>query len=129
MYAFFSLFPLLLALVSILGFVLEGDPSLRNDVIRQPHGSRRYLSCAPPPMLRATRPRGVPVRGWRQPPRATPLVDPFWIPMALRDGSCVWWRNRSTEDVSSNPGVDGSGSAVHGFIRSSSAPRSPALPK
>jgi len=25
-YAFFSLFPLLLALVSILGFVLEGDP-------------------------------------------------------------------------------------------------------
>ena len=32
-YAFFSLFPLLLALVSILGFVLEGDPSLRNDVL------------------------------------------------------------------------------------------------
>lgn len=32
-YAFFSLFPLLLALVSILGFVLEGDPSLRDDVV------------------------------------------------------------------------------------------------
>jgi membrane protein len=32
-YAFFSLFPLLLAFTSILGFVLEGDPSLRRDVI------------------------------------------------------------------------------------------------
>ena len=32
-YAFFSLFPLLLAFVSILGFVLEGDPTLRDDVI------------------------------------------------------------------------------------------------
>jgi membrane protein len=32
-YAFFSLFPLLLAFVSILGFVLEGDPSLRDDVL------------------------------------------------------------------------------------------------
>ena len=32
-YAFFSLFPLALALVSILGFVLEGDPSLRDDVV------------------------------------------------------------------------------------------------
>jgi membrane protein len=32
-YACFSLFPLLLAFVSILGFVLEGDPSLRDDVV------------------------------------------------------------------------------------------------
>ena len=32
-YAFFSLFPLLLAFVSILGFVLEGDPALREDII------------------------------------------------------------------------------------------------
>ena len=32
-YAFFSLFPLLLAFVSILGFVLEGNPQLREDVI------------------------------------------------------------------------------------------------
>ena len=32
-YAFFSLFPLLLAFVSILGFVLEDDPSLRADVV------------------------------------------------------------------------------------------------
>jgi membrane protein len=32
-YAFFSLFPLLLAFVSILGFVLEGDPSLRDDIV------------------------------------------------------------------------------------------------
>ena len=32
-YAFFSMFPLLLAFVSILGFVLEGDPQLREDVI------------------------------------------------------------------------------------------------
>lgn len=32
-YAFFSLFPLLLALTSILGFVLEGNPSLREDII------------------------------------------------------------------------------------------------
>jgi YihY family inner membrane protein len=32
-YAFFSLFPLLLAFVSILGFVLEDDPALRQDVL------------------------------------------------------------------------------------------------
>jgi membrane protein len=32
-YAFFSLFPLLLAFVSILGFVLDGNPSLRDDVV------------------------------------------------------------------------------------------------
>jgi YihY family inner membrane protein len=32
-YAFFSLFPLLLAFVSILGFVLEDNPSLRADVV------------------------------------------------------------------------------------------------
>jgi YihY family inner membrane protein len=32
-YAFFSLFPLLLAFVSILGFVLEGNPELRQDVV------------------------------------------------------------------------------------------------
>jgi membrane protein len=32
-YAFFSLFPLLLAFVSVLGFVLEGNPSLRDDVV------------------------------------------------------------------------------------------------
>jgi uncharacterized BrkB/YihY/UPF0761 family membrane protein len=32
-YAFFSLFPLLLAFVSILGFVLDGNPSLRADVV------------------------------------------------------------------------------------------------
>jgi membrane protein len=32
-YAFFSLFPLLLALVSILGFVLDDNPELRQDVV------------------------------------------------------------------------------------------------
>jgi YihY family inner membrane protein len=32
-WAFFSLFPLLLAFVSILGFVLEGNPDLRQDVV------------------------------------------------------------------------------------------------
>jgi YihY family inner membrane protein len=32
-YAFFSLFPLLLAFVSVLGFVLEDNPSLRADVL------------------------------------------------------------------------------------------------
>jgi YihY family inner membrane protein len=32
-YAFFSLFPLLLALVSILGFVLDGNPELRQDIV------------------------------------------------------------------------------------------------
>jgi YihY family inner membrane protein len=32
-YAFFSLFPLLLAFVSILGFVLEDNPDLRQDVV------------------------------------------------------------------------------------------------
>jgi membrane protein len=38
-YAFFSLFPLLLAFVSILGFVLEGNPSLREDVLETAIGS------------------------------------------------------------------------------------------
>jgi hypothetical protein len=28
---------------------------------------------------------------------ATPLVDPFWIPMRWRDGKVVWWRNCATE--------------------------------
>src|SRR5688572_2915782 len=32
-YAFFSLFPLLLVLASILGFVLQDDPSLQDDVL------------------------------------------------------------------------------------------------
>jgi membrane protein len=32
-YAFFSMFPLLLAFVSILGFVLEDNPSLRDDIL------------------------------------------------------------------------------------------------
>ena len=32
-YAFFSLFPLLLVLVSVLGFVLQDDPSLQEDVL------------------------------------------------------------------------------------------------
>src|SRR4051812_4638412 len=32
-YAFFSLFPLLLAFVSVLGFVLQDDPTLRDDVV------------------------------------------------------------------------------------------------
>src|ERR1044072_6644417 len=32
-YAFFSLFPLLLAFVSVLGYVLDDNPSLREDVI------------------------------------------------------------------------------------------------
>src|SRR3954470_957277 len=32
-YAFFSLFPLLLAFVSVLGFVLEDNPSLRDDIV------------------------------------------------------------------------------------------------
>jgi membrane protein len=32
-YAFLSLFPLLLVFVSVLGFVLEGDPSLQQDIV------------------------------------------------------------------------------------------------
>ena len=32
-YAFFSLFPLLLAFVSVLGFVLDDNPELREDII------------------------------------------------------------------------------------------------
>jgi YihY family inner membrane protein len=32
-YAFFSLFPLLLVFVSVLGFLLEGDPSLQADIV------------------------------------------------------------------------------------------------
>jgi membrane protein len=32
-YAFLSLFPLLLVFVSVLGFVLEGDPSLQEDIV------------------------------------------------------------------------------------------------
>src|SRR3954454_16850721 len=32
-YAFFSLFPLLLAFVSVLGFVLDDNPELRDDIV------------------------------------------------------------------------------------------------
>jgi SnoaL-like protein len=38
------------------------------------------------------------MRGWGHgADSATPLVDPFWIPMRWRDGKLVWWRNCSTE--------------------------------
>ena len=38
------------------------------------------------------------MRGWgHAADSATPLVDPFWIPMRWRDGKIVWWRNCSTE--------------------------------
>ena len=37
-YAFFSIFPLLLVLVSVLGFVLEDDPSLQDDVLDSAFG-------------------------------------------------------------------------------------------
>ena len=38
------------------------------------------------------------IRGWGHgADSATPIVDPFWIPMRWRDGKCVWWRNCSTE--------------------------------
>ena len=29
---------------------------------------------------------------------STPLIDPFWMAMAWKDGKCTWWRNCSTED-------------------------------
>ena len=28
---------------------------------------------------------------------ATPVIDPFWLPMRWQDGKAVWWRNCSTE--------------------------------
>ena len=38
------------------------------------------------------------MRGWGHgADSATPLVDPFWIPMMWRDGKLVWWRNCATE--------------------------------
>ena len=38
------------------------------------------------------------MRGWGHgADSATPLVDPFWIPMRWRDGKLVWWRNCSTK--------------------------------
>jgi hypothetical protein len=38
------------------------------------------------------------IRGWGHGAgSATPLVDPFWIPMRWRDEKLVWWRNCSTE--------------------------------
>jgi hypothetical protein len=38
------------------------------------------------------------MRGWGHGAgSATPLVDPFWIPMRWRDGKLVWWRNCATE--------------------------------
>ena len=38
------------------------------------------------------------MRGWGHgADSATPLVDPFWIPMRWRDGKLVWWRNCATE--------------------------------
>jgi ketosteroid isomerase-like protein len=29
---------------------------------------------------------------------ATPVIDPFWMPVRWRDGKIVWWRNCSTEE-------------------------------
>ena len=29
---------------------------------------------------------------------ATPLVDPFWLPVRWRSGKAVWWRNCATEE-------------------------------
>jgi SnoaL-like domain len=29
---------------------------------------------------------------------ATPVIDPFWMPLRWRDDKCIWWRNCSTED-------------------------------
>jgi hypothetical protein len=38
------------------------------------------------------------MRGWgHAADTATPLIDPFWIPMRWRDGKLHWWRNCSTE--------------------------------
>lgn len=38
------------------------------------------------------------IRGWGHgATSATPIVDPFWLPVRWRDGKCVWWRNCSTE--------------------------------
>jgi SnoaL-like domain len=28
---------------------------------------------------------------------ATPLIDPFWLVLAWKDGKCTWWRNCTTE--------------------------------
>src|SRR4051794_1798356 len=64
-YAFFSVFPLMLAFVSILGFVLDDRPGLRQDIldsvyadmavigplIRDDIGSIRGGRCAPAPGL------------------------------------------------------------------------------
>jgi hypothetical protein len=38
------------------------------------------------------------MRGWGHgADSATPLIDPFWMPLRWQDGKCVWWRNCSTE--------------------------------
>ncbi|MET0512459.1 MAG: nuclear transport factor 2 family protein [Thermoleophilaceae bacterium] len=37
------------------------------------------------------------MRGWGHAANsATPLVDPFWIPMRWRDKKLIWWRNCAT---------------------------------
>jgi hypothetical protein len=34
------------------------------------------------------------IRGWGYgADSATPLIDPFCMPLTWRDGKCVWWRN------------------------------------
>jgi len=39
------------------------------------------------------------MRGWGHgADSATPLIDPFWMPLRWQDGKCVWWRNCSTEE-------------------------------
>jgi hypothetical protein len=38
------------------------------------------------------------IRGWGHgASSATPVIDPFWLPMKWQDGKAVWWRNCSTE--------------------------------
>jgi uncharacterized BrkB/YihY/UPF0761 family membrane protein len=54
-FAFVSLFPLLLVMVTVLGFVLEGDPDLKREILEGTlgqlnamcHGLRSYSLAAP----------------------------------------------------------------------------------
>ena len=50
-YALFSVFPLLLVLVSVLGFVLHGDPGLQRSIVSSALGQFPIVG----PQLRATR--------------------------------------------------------------------------
>ena len=79
-YAFLSIFPLLLAFISILGFVLQGDPSARATIV----------DSAPSPLWLRTR-TGMIEAPYARPVRPTPLL----VRSPITPATNVPWPDRS----------------------------------